>query len=80
MKHPFKDWLIAVRPWSFPASAMPVIASVAYAYAHYQTPNWLNGIWALLNIIIFMPQATPGAIISITNAKWMPKTPSGSRR
>ena len=53
MKHPFKDWLIAVRPWSFPASAMPVIASIAYAYAHYQTPNWLNGIWALLNIIIF---------------------------
>ena len=53
MKHSFKDWIIAVRPWSFPASAMPVIASMGYTYAYHENPDWINGIWALLNIIIF---------------------------
>ena len=31
-KHTFKEWMIAVRAWSFPASAMPVIVSTAYVY------------------------------------------------
>lgn len=31
-KHSFKDWLIATRPWSFPASAMPVIVSTAWLH------------------------------------------------
>ncbi len=31
-KHTFKEWMIAVRAWSFPASAMPVIVSSAYVY------------------------------------------------
>lgn len=52
-KHTFKDWLIAVRPWSFPASAMPVVVTLAYVYWTQQEVNWLNGIWALLNIIVF---------------------------
>lgn len=52
-KHSFKDWLIAVRPWSFPASVMPVVVTLAYVYWTQQEMNWLNGIWALLNIIVF---------------------------
>ena len=31
-KHSFKDWMIAVRPWSFPASAMPVVVTLAYLF------------------------------------------------
>lgn len=52
-KHTFKDWLIAVRPWSFPASAMPVVVTLACVYWTHQEMNWVNGIWALLNIIVF---------------------------
>ena len=53
MKHSFKEWMIAVRPWSFPASAMPVVVTLAYLnYAGYQV-NWWLGVWALLNIIVF---------------------------
>ena len=32
MKHSLKDWMIAIRPWSFPASAMPVIVTLAYLF------------------------------------------------
>lgn len=53
MKHTLKEWLIAVRPWSFPASAMPVIVTLAYLFWFGEEVNWLTGIWALLNIIIF---------------------------
>lgn len=52
-KHTMKEWLIAVRPWSFPASAMPVVATLGYLFARHDDANWLNGIWALLNIIVF---------------------------
>lgn len=52
-RHTFKDWLIAVRPWSFPASAMPVVVTLAYVYWTHQEVNWVNGIWALLNIVVF---------------------------
>lgn len=52
-KHSFKDWLIAVRPWSFPASAMPVVVTLAYLYWAQGDLNWANGVWALLNIVVF---------------------------
>lgn len=52
-KHSLKEWVIAVRPWSFPASAMPVVVTLAYLYWCRQEIDWLNGIWALLNIIVF---------------------------
>ena len=52
-KHSLKDWLVAVRPWSFPASAMPVAVTLAYLWWMGQEVNWLNGVWALLNIIVF---------------------------
>ena len=52
-KHSLKDWMIAVRPWSFPASSMPVVVTLAYLYWMQQDINWVNGIWALLNIVVF---------------------------
>ena len=52
-KHSFKDWMIAVRPWSFPASAMPVAVTLAYLFWMKEDINWANGIWALLNIVVF---------------------------
>ena len=52
-KHSLKDWLVAVRPWSFPASAMPVVVTLAYLYWMRQDVDWINGVWALLNIIVF---------------------------
>lgn len=52
-KHSFGEWMIAVRPWSFPASAMPVIVSIAYLFWKGAEINWLFGLWALVNIVIF---------------------------
>ncbi len=52
-KHSLKDWLIAVRPWSFPASAMPAIVTLAYLYWAYGVIDWKNGVLALVGIIIF---------------------------
>ena len=52
-KHGFKAWLLATRPWSFPASAMPVLATLAYLFWHGYEINWFTGVWALLNIIVF---------------------------
>ena len=52
-KHSFKEWLIATRPWSFPASAMPVLVTLTYLYWLQNDINWINGIWALVNIVIF---------------------------
>lgn len=54
MTHSMKEWLIATRPWSFPASAMPVLVTLAYLYwVGYEQLNWLAGVWALVNIIVF---------------------------
>lgn len=52
-KHTFGEWMIAVRPWSFPASAMPVITATAYLFWKGAEINWLFALWALLNIVIF---------------------------
>lgn len=52
-KHTFGEWMIAVRPWSFPASAMPVIAATAYLFWKGAEINWLFALWALVNIVIF---------------------------
>ena len=45
--------MIAVRPWSFPASAMPVIATTAYLFWKGYEINWLFALWALVNIVVF---------------------------
>ena len=50
-KHTFKDWVLATRPWSFPASAMPVVVTIAWSWASGFDVNWWLGLWALVNII-----------------------------
>ena len=52
-KHPFTHWLMAVRPWSFPASLMPVAVTLAYLFWTGYDMNWTNGVWALVNIVVF---------------------------
>lgn len=52
-KHTFGEWMIAVRPWSFPASAMPVIVTTAFLFWRGYEINWGFAAWALINIIIF---------------------------
>lgn len=51
MKHSLKDWLLATRPWSFPASAMPVMVTVAWLWSRGFDVNWAFALWALVNII-----------------------------
>lgn len=57
-KRTLKDWLIATRPWSFPASAIPVIAISAYMFwLHTTNPDyafdWVNALLALPMMILF---------------------------
>ena len=58
-RHSIKEWAIAVRPWSFPASAMPVAVTLAYMLwksgeeGTTAGMDWIYGLWALVNIVIF---------------------------
>ncbi len=52
-KHSLKEWFIATRPWSFPASSMPVLVTLFYLNWKEYDINWYIGIWAIINIIIF---------------------------
>ena len=49
----FADWLMATRPWSFPASSMPVIATLGYLFWLGCDVCWWKGLWAAANIIVF---------------------------
>lgn len=51
--HSAKEWFIAVRPWSFTASAMPVIVTYCYLLWSGREPNLWMGLWALCGIILF---------------------------
>ena len=48
-----KDWIIATRPWSFPASAMPVLVTLGFMFWRGEDPNWIIGLLALLNVVLF---------------------------
>ena len=52
-----KDWIIATRPWAFPASTMPALIAVSYAfYVQSKMPmevNWWYGVLAILGAAIF---------------------------
>ena len=52
-KHTFGEWMIAVRPWSIPASAMPIIVTLAYLFYKGSEINWLYGVWALIGMVLF---------------------------
>ena len=54
MKVPFKYWILAVRPWAFPASTMPVVVSVSYVFYHQQSLmqiDWWYGLLALIGVM-----------------------------
>jgi 1,4-dihydroxy-2-naphthoate octaprenyltransferase len=60
MKPTFKQWILAFRPWSFPASTMPALAAITYLYFRQQTAagddgviiHWANGWLALLGAVL----------------------------
>ncbi len=52
-KHTFGEWVIAVRPWSFPASAMPIIVTLAFLFFKGSDINWFYGLWALVGMLLF---------------------------
>lgn len=52
-KHSFKAWLLATRPWSYPASSMPVVATMAYLHWIGCAVDWFVGLWTLITIIVF---------------------------
>lgn len=52
-RHSFKEWIIATRPWSFPASTMPVLVTLAFLEWKGVGVDWLAGIWAIVNIVVF---------------------------
>ncbi len=52
-KHSLGQWFFAVRPWSFPASAMPIIVTLAYLFWTGADMNWGYGVWTLINMILF---------------------------
>ena len=52
MSHTLKDWILVTRPWSFPASSMPVLVTLFWLFAHQIEMNWWLGLAALLNIIL----------------------------
>ena len=57
MTHSLKEWILTTRPWSFPASAMPVLTTFAYmtwVCSIYNLPiDWVNGILAVVGIVFF---------------------------
>lgn len=56
-KRTLKDWFFAMRPWSFPASLIPVLAVGVYVFAKSRQLdigfNWLNFLLAIPMMIFF---------------------------
>ena len=52
-KHTLKEWIFALRPWSFPASAMPIVVTLAYLFWKGSEVNWALGLWALVGMVLF---------------------------
>lgn len=50
--HTIKEWVLATRPWSFPASTMPVFVTMMFIWSKGIEVNWWLGIMALVNIVL----------------------------
>ena len=50
--HTIKEWVLATRPWSFPASTMPVFVTMMFLWSKGIEVNWWLGIMALVNIVL----------------------------
>ncbi len=52
-----KNWILAIRPWSFPASTMPALLVISYVFLNQNSfpdgINWWYGMLALLGAVIF---------------------------
>ena len=44
--------MLATRPWSFPASTMPVFVTMMFLWSKGIEVNWWLGIMALVNIVL----------------------------
>ena len=51
-KHSIKDWVIATRPWSFPASAMPVLVTLGYLFWSGHQVDWITVTLTILNVVL----------------------------
>lgn len=55
MKQPLKNWVIAARPWSFPASTMPVLLTVSFLFYSRENIatdiNWWYAVAVVLGVI-----------------------------
>ena len=76
-KRTLADWFLATRPWSYPASTMPVASVLAYYFADGVAVDPVNAVWALSRTSSFsMRQVTSGATIltfgtaSTTKTRW----------
>lgn len=52
-KKTFSDWIVATRPWSFPASSMPVLVTLGHLFWLGCDVCWWKGLWAVANIVAF---------------------------
>ena len=52
-KHTFGEWMIAVRPWSISASAMPIIVAVSYLFWKGAQINWPMALLTLFGMVMF---------------------------
>ncbi len=50
--HTIKEWLLATRPWSFPASTMPVLVTIMFLWSQGLEVSWWLGLMALVNIVL----------------------------
>ena len=50
--HTIKEWILATRPWSFPASTMPVFVAMMFLWSKGLEVSWWLGIMALVNIVL----------------------------
>ena len=51
-RHTLKEWILATRPWSFPASAMPVLVTAVWMFVTGHPVNWWLAAAAVLNIVL----------------------------
>ena len=50
--HTIKEWLLVTRPWSFPASTMPVLVTMMFLWNKGFEVSWILGFMALVNIVL----------------------------
>ena len=50
--HTLREWAQATRPWSFPASTMPVMVAMVWLASQGLMASWPLGLLALVNIVL----------------------------